>query len=403
MSYLSATTDKDTLKVFLCERIDAVNAPEVERELNEIVGADSASQIVLDAAELQYIASAGLRILLMLRKKHDRIRVINACSDVYDVFTVTAMDQMIPIEKAFRQISIENCPLIGKGACGTVYKLDDERIVKVFVKDYPYDKIVKERNNSRNAFTHGVDTAIPFDIVRVGEDYGLIYEILNADTLKSLMVKDHDKLEYYIGLYAEYVRHMHSVSYDGYCYPEMKQVWLNKIDTDKLVNETLSGEEKSAAKKLISQLPDRMTFVHGDVNFGNLMIDNGRVVLIDMEDAVLGHPIFDVAFTYYLIKLVPDFLTPEWCDAVTGFSKEENALMWNTFCKIYFGCNSAEDRAVYEAALRPYGLIKLLEVFPMFYSVFGTEEMAPLFKSVEEKYKKELLDYAEKGTNPLPF
>jgi uncharacterized protein (TIGR02172 family) len=290
--------------------------------------------------------------------------------------------------------------VIGKGACGTVYKLDDETIVKVFVDGYSLEKVEKERDNSRNAFTHGVNTAIPFDIVKVGDNYGLIYEIINADTLKNIMLRERDKLEYYIGIYAEYVKNMHSVCFDGNQYPDMKKVWTQKINS---LEGVLTEEEKTAAKKLISEIPDRKNFNHGDMNLGNLMVENGNAILIDMEDAVLGHPIFDVAFIYYLLKLLPEFLPPEQCELITGFTKEENKLLWNKFSEIYFEGN-------FDKQIHPYGIIKLLEVIPFYYAVFDSAEgenkknvpaLYAAFRPAVEKYKKELLETAKFNEYPL--
>ena len=55
--------------VFLCNRIDAVNAPQVEVELLEALKAaeqKEKSELILDAVNLTYISSAGLRALLAL-------------------------------------------------------------------------------------------------------------------------------------------------------------------------------------------------------------------------------------------------------------------------------------------------------------------------------------------------
>lgn len=400
MSLLNTVFKDGILTITMCSRIDSNNINDIQNEINEALAVNDISSVIVDAKELEYISSVGLRAMLHIKKSIGDFKIINVSDKVYDIFEMTKFTDIMTVDKAHRNISVEGCTVIGKGACGTVYKLDDETIVKVFVDGYSLEKVEKERDNSRNAFTHGVNTAIPFDIVKVGDNYGLIYEIINADTLKNVMLRERDKLEYYIGIYAEYVKNMHSVCFDGNQYPDMKKVWTKKINS---LEGVLTEEEKTAAKKLISEIPDRKNFNHGDMNLGNLMVENGNAILIDMEDAVLGHPIFDVAFIYYLLKLLPEFLPSEQCELITGFTKEENKLLWNKFSEIYFEGN-------FDKQIHPYGIIKLLEVIPFYYAVFDSAEgenkknvpaLYAAFRPAVEKYKKELLEAAKFNEYPL--
>jgi uncharacterized protein (TIGR02172 family) len=400
MSLLNTVFKDGILTITMCSRIDSNNINDIQNEINEALAVNDISSVIVDAKELEYISSVGLRAMLHIKKSIGDFKIINVSDKVYDIFEMTKFTDIMTVDKAHRNISVEGCTVIGKGACGTVYKLDDETIVKVFVDGYSLEKVEKERDNSRNAFTHGVNTAIPFDIVKVGDNYGLIYEIINADTLKNVMLRERDKLEYYIGIYAEYVKNMHSVCFDGNQYPDMKKVWTQKINS---LEGVLTEEEKTAAKKLISEIPDRKNFNHGDMNLGNLMVENGNAILIDMEDAVLGHPIFDVAFIYYLLKLLPEFLPSEQCELITGFTKEENKLLWNKFSEIYFEGN-------FDKQIHPYGIIKLLEVIPFYYAVFDSAEgenkknvpaLYAAFRPAVEKYKKELLEAAKFNEYPL--
>lgn len=409
MSLLTTVFENNALTIHMCGRVDTNNITAIHNEIDEAIHTNDVSAVIVDAAGLEYISSVGLREMLYLRKKYNDFMIINVSDKVYDVFAMTNFTEIMTVKKAYRNISVDDCVILGKGACGTVYKLDDETIVKVFVDDYELAKIEKERDNSRNAFTHGVDTAIPFDIVKAGDSYGLIYEIINADTLKNVMLKDRDKLEYYIGIYAGYVKNMHGVSFDRDCYPDMKKVWAKKIDA---LEGVLTEDEKAAAKKLIEKIPDRKNFNHGDMNFGNLMVENGKAVLIDLEDAVLGHPVFDVSFIYYLLKLLPGFLPAEMCEVITAFTKDENDLLWNKFCEVYFGSRTAEERAVHEDQIHPYGIIKLMEVIPLYYAVFDSAEgenkkyvpvLYAAFRRAVEQYKKTLLETAEKGKAILDF
>lgn len=409
MSLLTTVFENAVLTIHMCSRVDTNNITCIHDEIDEAVKANDVSAVIVDAARLEYISSVGLREMLSLKKKYNDFKIINVSDLVYDIFDTTNFTEIMTVKKAYKSISVDDCVMLGKGACGTVYRLDDETIAKVFVDGYELKKIEKERDNSRNAFTHGVDTAIPFDIVKVGDNYGLIYEIINADTLKNVMLKDRGKLEYYIGIYADYVKNMHSICFDKDCYPDMKKVWAEKINA---LEGVLTEDEKAAAKKIIEKIPDRKNFNHGDMNLGNLMVENGRAILIDLEDAVLGHPVFDASFIYYLLKLLPEFLPAEMCEVITAFKKDENELLWSKFCEVYFGSGTAEERAVYERQIHPYGIIKLMEVIPLYYAVFDSAEgenkkyvptLYAAFKPAVEQYKKELLETAKKSKAILDF
>ena len=68
MSKIKFRTDKDILYISLDGRIDASNASEVENSINAIRKEHQGMHTVLDADTLEYISSAGLRIMLRLRK-----------------------------------------------------------------------------------------------------------------------------------------------------------------------------------------------------------------------------------------------------------------------------------------------------------------------------------------------
>ena len=103
------------LVIFLNGHIDSNNAPLVEAEvMKELEGRDIRS-IVLDVGELAYISSAGLRVLLRIRKSNENMKIINANSEVFEILDMTGFTQMIDVEKAYREVSIEGCEVIGQG------------------------------------------------------------------------------------------------------------------------------------------------------------------------------------------------------------------------------------------------------------------------------------------------
>ena len=131
----------------------------------------------MDADKLEYISSAGLRVILRLRKEEPKLAIINVDADVYEVFDMTGFTDMVTIEKAYKRMSVEGCEFIAKGANGAVYRYDSETILKTYFAKDALPEIKQERENARRAFVLGINTAIPYGIVRVGDNYGTITEL----------------------------------------------------------------------------------------------------------------------------------------------------------------------------------------------------------------------------------
>ena len=89
-----------TLEIALEGRLDTMTAPELEAELNkEMGGADS---LVLDFSKLDYISSAGLRVLLSAHKAmitKGGMKVTHVNEIVQEVFEVTGFADILDIEK----------------------------------------------------------------------------------------------------------------------------------------------------------------------------------------------------------------------------------------------------------------------------------------------------------------
>ena len=87
------------LEIVLEGRLDTVSAPDLEKVLNDSL--EGATELTLDLAKLDYISSAGLRVLLSAHKamsKKDGMKVKNANEIVREVFDVTGFSDILTIE-----------------------------------------------------------------------------------------------------------------------------------------------------------------------------------------------------------------------------------------------------------------------------------------------------------------
>ena len=112
--------DKDILYIAIDGRIDASNAAAAEEQIFAIKNANADKHTVIDADKLAYISSAGLRVILRLRKAEPKLAIINVAADVYEVFDMTGFTDMVTVEKAYPRMSVDGCEFIAKGANGAV-------------------------------------------------------------------------------------------------------------------------------------------------------------------------------------------------------------------------------------------------------------------------------------------
>ena len=90
-------TDKNILYIAIEGRIDATNANAAEEEIFAIKRENDGKHTVIDADCLEYISSAGLRIILKLRKEDPKLAIINVAPEVYDVFDMTGFTDMVTV------------------------------------------------------------------------------------------------------------------------------------------------------------------------------------------------------------------------------------------------------------------------------------------------------------------
>ena len=200
-------------------RLDTATSAEasakITRELDKIGTIDS---LTCDASRLEYISSSGLRIFLALAKSYHTFRVTNVNPMVYQILETTGFTKIMTVERALRQMVVEGCQLIGIGGVGKVYRLDGDTIIKVFREGTTMDEVRREITMSKEAFVLGMPTAISFDIVRVtpssenpAECYGLVYELLKAQTLSTYVKQHPTQLDDCARKYADLLYGLHHI------------------------------------------------------------------------------------------------------------------------------------------------------------------------------------------------
>ena len=341
-------TDKKILYIAIEGRIDASNASLAEEQIFAIKKENEGNHTVIDADNLEYISSAGLRVILKLRKEEPKLAIINVASEVYDVFDMTGFTDMVTIEKAYRRMSVEGCEFIAKGANGAVYRYDEETILKTYYSKDALPEIQQERESARKAFVLGINTAIPYGIVRVGDGYGTVTELLNAVNVTKLLCDDPMNIEKSVDYYVELLKSIHATQAEEGDFPDMRETALGWAD---FVANHIPEAQGKKLRALIEAIPKQNTLLHGDYHTNNIMIQNGEPILIDLDTLCVGHPIFELGSMYNAF-LGFSSLDHNVVKSFMGYDRDTAKRIWNMSLKKYLGtddedfCRSVEEKAM---------------------------------------------------------
>ena len=333
MEYINYKMDGDHLIIDLMGHIDSANAAAVEKEINETMDREAPAQLTLDATDLKYISSAGLRIILRLRKEMKDLKIINVQPEVYEIFDMTGFTEMVDIQKAYRVISVEGCEVIGQGANGKVYRIDPDTIVKVYLNPDSLPEIHRERELARAAFVLGIPTAIPYDVVRVGEGYGSVFELLNATSFAKLIINGEKDADEVAAMSIELLKLIHSTKIKPGTMPDMKAVALDWAD---FLKDYLPEDKYQKLHDLVAAVPDDMHMMHGDYHIKNVMLQNGEALLIDMDTLCHGYPIFELASMYNAYVGFSD-TNHHQVEEFIGLSYDTAVHFWKESLRLYLG------------------------------------------------------------------
>ena len=287
-------------------------------------------------------------MVLRLRKLEPQFKLVNVSAEVYEILDMTGFIEMMTVEKAYRELSVEGCEVIGRGANGTVYRIDKDTVVKVYRDADCLPDVQRERELARKAFVLGIPTAIPYDVVRVGESYGSVFELLNSRSFSKLIAADPAGMDKYVDLYVDLMKKMHSTHVKPGDMPRMKEIALNWVT---FLREYLPADQAEKLVALVEAVPERDTMLHGDYHTNNIVMQNDEVLIIDMDTLCVGHPIFELA-SMYLGFVAFGELDPNVTLNFLKMTHDTAVVFWKKALAKYLGSDDdAAVRAVEEKAM----------------------------------------------------
>ena len=330
--------NNNILRIFFEGEINSYNADNIAKEIDEIIAKQSFKKLVLDFSKVHYISSAGLRIVLKLKQKYQEVSVVETSLEVYDIFSMTGFTNIMTVRKSLRKVYLSGAVVIGSGYYSTVYRLDNDTIVKIFNHVSDEDQIERELLLSKEAFMLGIPTAISYDIVKADDKLGVCFEMLDCESLKNVVSKNQDKIGEYVKKYAQLLKTINSLSSDNPILPNIKDEYYAKLNE---IKDDLGDVLYKKASKLLKDIPERNTLVHGDCHFKNILVQNDKLLLVDMETLSKGHPIFELASLFSSYVGFSEF-NPEEAMEFFEVPADKTLALYNKLIELYFGKDDQE-------------------------------------------------------------
>ena len=134
----------------------------------------------------------------------------------------------------------------------------------------------------------------------------------------------------------------------------------------------LTEEEGQMLQQLLDVLPDGDRLVHCDAHPKNLMIQNGEMLWIDMEQMSVGHPIYDIISIAVILN---GMRTDEMILNICGMDNATVAKLKDCFIRKYFKTDDAEMIQKYESMINAMRLIRT--VLAIGFTSQNTEQFRP--------------------------
>lgn len=304
--------------IALSGRLDTANATAIDAEIGkQLEGCEPTTEVVLDCSDLEYISSSGLRVVLKYKKLFPALRLTNVQPDVYSVFELTGFSRIMAVERALRRVDLTGCKLMGEGGNGAVYRISDDEIVKVSKHAGGDNDLQRENTIAKEAFILGLPTAINFDMVDCGDGRrGVVMEALDSHSLGQYLMQHPDEMDDMVEKYVELFRITNAIETESPLFRDIKAFLHHCLN---LPTRFITDEQAALYGEMLDCIPDSNHMVHFDGHTGNVLLcgeeSNRNLMLVDMGDLGLGHPVLEIAGWGFMM------LEPDYADGITTMPK----------------------------------------------------------------------------------
>jgi uncharacterized protein (TIGR02172 family) len=186
--------------------------------------------------------------------------------------------------------------LLSRGRTAEIYSIGEDRILKLFLRDFPYNSVENEFRNTVHINQAGIAAPKAFEKVFREGRHGIIFERIWGVSLLSEIFNEPRRIDEFSVLMAQQHSKIHAR--DGKGLPSFVDSLYSEISRAEL----LSSSRKSELLDRLSKLETSESVCHGDFHPDNIILTVKGIVVIDWMTASCGNPATDVARTSIILS-----------------------------------------------------------------------------------------------------
>jgi len=160
-------------------------------------------------------------------------------------------------------------------------------------------------------------------------------------SLAYIISHDPQTMDLYAAMLARTLRELHTTEIPTGKLPDIKErykEWIREADDP-------ADSRISVFSALIDSIPDRNTYVHGDINLNSVMVQGDELLLLDMSGSAYGNSLFDLSALFG--SLVGIESTDEgYCRRTFGLTRSACISFWNKFFAAYMSDRQEEIKSM---------------------------------------------------------
>ena len=206
--------------------------------------------------------------------------------------------------------------IIGLGRSSEVYKYGENKVLKLYYKEHPYDTVKWEYDKLSDAKNHDAPVPAVFELIEYNGRLGIVMERIYGESLWGIITRHIIETA---GENSISDLIIDSVKKTAHLLYSVHQVKADLMDTSHAVytravhyNNRITDDEKRAVLNVLDSLPRGDTVCHGDPNPGNILVSGEKTAFIDWMFVGTGNPMFDVAEFFITTRYL--YLDPETTD-----------------------------------------------------------------------------------------
>ncbi len=296
-----------------------------------------------------------------------------------------------------REVSYAGLPLLGYGVSGSVYRLDDERILKVYKKEVALSEVERQMRIAGYVYNEGIPTARMDELVKCGECYGVIAEYLDGPSLVHYIGKDSGRRIESADKMGKLLAKVHAMKRDPSVFPAASQMYRDVLAR---ASDCIPDNEADRFAGLLDDLPGTPCVLHGDFHENNIMVRDGELILIDLDGMSIGSPVFELAQSYSVYRQT----LPEEIAKAIGVTPDITQRFLETFLSSYLtdrGKKANQGIISKLDALFTQMCAYNLFLFPLLNGTITDGEQRRLYVSREIGRIYEMMDRANKTLEDL--